>query len=87
MTNIIRYTRQCLVRYNNTKYIVFVFLLACTIIGGFLWPYTINTWLVFSGKPPSITFWHGALLGLCPMIGQITIPIAVITCILMLFLV
>ena len=27
-----------------------------SIIGGFLWPYTINTWLVFVGKPESIVW-------------------------------
>jgi hypothetical protein len=59
----------------------------CALIGGFLWPYTINNWLVFFGKEPSIVFWHGLLLGFCPIIGQITIPIAVFTWILMLFLV
>jgi hypothetical protein len=63
------------------------FLLICAIIGGFCWPYTINSWLVFFGKVPSIQFWHGAILGFLPFIGQATIPAAVITWILMLFLV
>ena len=55
-------------------------------VGGFLWPYTINSWLVFFGKDPTIVFWQGALLGFCPGIGQVSIPAAVITWILMLFL-
>lgn len=59
----------------------------CSLIGGFLWPYTINTWLIFFDKDPSILFWHGLLLGLCPIVGQVTIPVAVVTWILMLFLV
>lgn len=56
-------------------------------IGAFCWPYTINTWLVYSGKPPAIEWWMGGLIGLVPGIGQLSIPIAVITFILMLFLV
>lgn len=63
-----------------------IIVLICSVIGGFLWPYTINSWLVVFGKEPAIGFWHGCLLGLCPIIGQITIPIAVITWILMLFI-
>lgn len=25
------------------------------IAGAFLWPYTLNSWLIFLGKPPSVT--------------------------------
>lgn len=63
----------------------FIFFI-CALIGAILWPYSINTWLVFIGKDPSIVWWQGALLGFCPILGQITIPFAVVTWILMLFL-
>ena len=66
--------------------VVIIILGICAIIGSVLWPYTINTWLLFFNKPVAINGWHGALLGFCPVIGQITIPAAVITWILMLFL-
>lgn len=66
--------------------LVIVIMVACAIIGAWLWPYTLNTWLVFFGKAPVVVWWHGALLGFCPFIGQATIPVAVITWILMLFL-
>ena len=56
------------------------------VVGGFLWPYTINSWLVYTGKPPSVEFWHGALLGLVPGIGQSCIPAAVLTWIAFLFI-
>jgi hypothetical protein len=59
----------------------------CAVIGGFLWPYSLNAWLHFFSKPETVVWWHGALLGFCPFIGQITIPFAIITWILMLFLV
>jgi hypothetical protein len=55
-------------------------------IASALWPYTINTWLVFFDKEPTIVFWHGLILALIPFLGQATIPAAVITWILMLFL-
>jgi hypothetical protein len=62
-------------------------MIICAVIGAYLWPYTLNTWLIFLHKAPKIVWWHGALLGFCPIIGQLTIPAAVITWILMLFLV
>lgn len=64
-----------------------VILTVCVIIGSILWPYTINTWLVFMGKPAVVVWWQGALLGFVPIIGQITIPAAVVTWLLMLVLV
>lgn len=57
------------------------------IIGAFCWPYAINEWLVFFGKNPVVVWWQGALLGICPAIGQLSIPVAVLTWIIMLFLV
>ncbi len=57
------------------------------VIGAFCWPYTINSWLVFMDKPPTIVWWQGFLLGYVPFIGQVSIPAAIITWILMLFLI
>lgn len=64
-----------------------VILLIFAAIGAVLWPYAINAWLVFLGKPAAILWWHGALLGFMPFIGQLTIPFAFVTWILMMFLV
>jgi hypothetical protein len=61
-------------------------LIASAILGGFLWPYTLNSWLSYAGKPPTISFWVGALLGACPCIGQLSIPAAVATFVLLLFI-
>lgn len=55
-------------------------------IGTCLWPYTINTWLVYSGKTPQIEWWMGGLMGLTPGLGQSCIPAAIITFIAMLFI-
>ena len=55
-------------------------------IGALLWPYTINTWLVYCDKPAQIEWWMGGLMGLVPGLGQSCIPAAFITFILMLFL-
>lgn len=57
------------------------------IIGGFCFPYAINSWLVFFGKAPTVVFWQGFILGICPYVGQASIPVAVITFIAMLILV
>lgn len=29
------------------------------LVGAVLWPYTINAWLVFFHKPPTVVWWHG----------------------------
>jgi hypothetical protein len=55
-------------------------------VGAFCWPYTINTWLVFVGKEPTLLWWQGALIGFVPWVGQMSLAAAVITWILMLFL-
>lgn len=67
--------------------VIVILLVISAVIGGFLWPYTLNAWLVYAGKAAVVKFWHGALLGFCPWIGQLSIPLAVITWIAMLFLV
>ena len=74
---------------NNKGGIIFICLVIMVIsalIGAVLWPYTINTWLVYVHREPSLVWWQGALLGFCPFIGQLTIPVAIITFILMLFI-
>lgn len=55
-------------------------------IGALCWPYTINTWLVYSGKSAAVVWWQGALIGLVPVFGWLSIPAAVATWILMMFL-
>ena len=62
-------------------------MLGCAVIGAFLWPYSINEWLVFLGKEPTVVWWQGAILGFVPFIGQATIPVAVMTWVLMLVLI
>jgi hypothetical protein len=64
-----------------------VYILAGGIIGAFCWPYTINTWLLFLGKTNQIVWWQGFFIGLVPYFGQISIFCAILTWVLMLFLV
>ncbi len=56
------------------------------IIGMFCWPYSINHWLIFMGKEPCIVWWQGFLMGFAPFLGQASIPVMIITWILMMFL-
>lgn len=56
------------------------------VMGAVLWPYTINTWLVYSGKEPAIEWWMGGLMAMVPGFGQTCIPAAIITFIIMLFI-
>lgn len=64
----------------------FFFILVSGIIGAYLWPYSINSWLIFLAKPAKVLWWHGFILGIIPGIGAMSIPFAVITWIAMLFL-
>jgi len=57
------------------------------LIGAYAWPYAINEWLMFAGRPATVEPWHGALIGLVPGFGQASLPVAAITWIAMLFLV
>ena len=66
--------------------VMFIIMAIMAAFGAFLWPYTLNSWLAFFGKPESIVWWQGVILGFIPFIGHITIPAAIITWILMLFL-
>lgn len=66
---------------------ILVWLLLGALIGALCWPYTINTWLHFFGKPEVIVWWQGVLLGFVPFLGQASLPAAGITWILMLFLI
>ena len=69
---------------------IIVFAIVMTIsfaVGSFCWTYAINEWLLFLGKTPQIVWWQGGLIGFVPFLGQLSIPIAVLTWILMLFIV
>lgn len=66
--------------------VIIIFAIILFTIGAILWPYTINTWLVYTDKPPAIEWWMGGLMGLVPGLGQTCIPAAFITYIVMLFL-
>lgn len=55
-------------------------------LSSWLWPYTINTWLVWADKEPCMVWWHGALIGLVPGIGQSSPMAAIITWIATLFI-
>lgn len=65
---------------------VIVVLFFGVILSAFLWPYTINTWLAYVGKPPEVVWWEGILLAFVPGIGQMAVFAAVVTWIAMMFL-
>lgn len=49
------------------------------ILGAFLWPYTINSWLEYYGKEPAFAWWHGALFGFVPFLNLFMVFLAVAT--------
>jgi hypothetical protein len=49
-------------------------------VGGWLWPYTIETWATYLGRPDvDVKFWQGMVLGIIPYLGAATIPAAAVT--------
>jgi hypothetical protein len=56
------------------------------IVGIFCWPYGINTWLVFAGKPAIVQWYKGFLIGCIPVFGKYSVIFAILTWILMMFL-
>ena len=56
------------------------------IMGALLWPYTVNSWLVYFGMPAKLVWWQGGILGMLPYVGRVTIPAALGTWILLLML-
>jgi len=69
-----------------TSIVFVVFWLICVCAGAVLWPYTLNTWLEFLGRPATVLWWHGLILGLLPIVSQLTFPAAVVTWVVMLFI-
>lgn len=64
-----------------------VFTLLSGIVNAFAVPYAINSWLLYFGKSAVVTWWHGFLVGIIPVIGEMTVIIAVLTWVIMLFLI
>ncbi len=56
------------------------------IAGMFCWPYVINSWLIFAGKPIVVVWWQGFLMGMIPKFGRFAIPSAIATWIVLMFL-
>ena len=54
--------------------------------GALCWPYVMNSWLEFAGREPTAVWWMGAILGLYPRFGYVSLPLAGLTWVLLLFL-
>ena len=56
------------------------------VLSALCWPYTINTWLVFFGKVPTVVWWQGLLIGFVPYVSKMAFPVAFLTWLFMLFI-
>jgi hypothetical protein len=56
------------------------------IIGIWVWPYALNSWLIYLGKTAKVLWWQGFLLGVFPPLGILGIMVAIVTWVAMLFL-
>ena len=63
-----------------------ILLILLFILGAICWPYAINAWLVYAGKTAVVTWWQGGLIGIVPFVGKYGLPAAVLTWIILLFI-
>lgn len=56
-----------------------LFTIAMACIGGWLWPYTVGFWTGYFGQLIVVPFFAGVILGLIPIIGYLTVPLAILT--------
>ncbi len=63
-----------------------IYLVVNVPLGLWLWPYSVNTWLAYMDKEPTMLWWHGAIFSLVPGLGQLWIVTAPVTWIAMMFL-
>jgi len=56
------------------------------LLGGLLWDYSVNNWLLWAGKPQAFEYWHGCLLSILPPLSGLSLPCAAVTFILSFFM-
>ena len=55
-------------------------------LAGWCWDYAISAWLVYAGKPDTFPYWLGCVCAVCPGLGQLAFPVALMTIVLLMFL-
>ena len=65
-------------------FILFILFLNA-LLGAVLWPYSINHWINWADGHGEFLWWHGALLAFIPGIGQLCMPAAIVTLIIITF--
>ena len=53
--------------------------LVCGVIGMFTWTYSVNKWCEILDRPERVGRGTGFLLGICPLVGQFSVPVAIVT--------
>ena len=66
--------------------LVVLIVLGLLALCGACWDYSISEWLVYFDKPDRFQLWHGMLISLVPGFGQLAVPVAIFTFIIMLFI-
>jgi hypothetical protein len=66
--------------------VLFLSFILRIIFAAWLFPYTINTWLVFYEKEPKALWWQGLLIGCIPVLGKYSVLLAIATWIIMYFI-
>lgn len=65
---------------------IIVAMIGSLVVGTFLWKYNIDTWLLYAGKPTQVAWYTCTIISVIPHLGYLSIPVALITYISMLFL-
>jgi len=53
---------------------------------GFCWEFSIDTWIGWAGGSRDFPLWGGCLMAVCPGLGQLSLPLAVLTFVLTFFI-
>lgn len=64
----------------SQNWIIFILIgLILFCVGGFIWEYTINSWLEFLGKLNRVEWWQVGLLAVVPVLRHLTLPAWILT--------
>lgn len=74
-------------KFGVSIYLVYAiaYIAVICILSGLCWQYTITSWSNHLHKPVDIKLWQYILIGFVPVIGQLSLPLAVGTWIVMFF--
>jgi len=69
--------------HSNRTALLFLAAIVSFVLGALLWPYIVNSWFEYFNVGYRLVWWQGGILAFVPLVGKLTIPLAIVTFILM----